>query len=276
MPVERWSGGPLSGAICPACRAELPFGVLACARCGARLPAAWLPAEALAAGTPVTRYTPSHAGPPVAAPARPRRTPAPDAGSRPASRPPPWPLPTRAPAPATRAGSARAIATVAALLLAALGMGALLLRGAIATSARPPASPGATNTPAGQLTELTGACAPPLAAPAGTPVGDLQMALALVDAGTGDYRPRQPATAVPAGQPAYLTFRVATAVAGKATIRLCTPQSAFEGTLAIPAGSQGRYVAFPASFDVGDRGPCLAIVFWDGRPVAAARFAVVQ
>lgn len=275
MPVERWHGEPLSGTVCPTCRAEQRFGTLVCARCGARL-AAWVPAEALASGMPVARYNPSHAGPPIPAAAQPRRMTTPDVQARPAIRPPKWPVALPAPTPPPGPRNGRPVATVAALLLVALGVGALLLRGAIATSARMPASPGATTTPAGQLAARAGACAPPPAAPAGMPVGDLQMALALVDARTGDYRPRQPATTVPAGQPAYLTFRVATAVAGQATIRLCTPQSAFEGALAIPAGSQGRYVAFPASFDVADRGPCLALVYWDGRPVASARFAVVE
>lgn len=283
MPIDGWLDGPLSGTLCPACRSELPFGILVCVRCGARLAPLAVARESVIEGTPIVEYAASAAGPRVTSEARPGRGTIPDLGPQ-SSRPqlqrfefyPDHLAAPPAPSARPQRGHGRVWVLVVPLLVVALGIGALLLHGTPNLSASISGAPAASTPAQSHPSAGENACALAAGMPASTSIGEIHLATALVDKRAGDYRPQQTTTVVRTGETVYLTFRVATADDGDVGVRLCMRNGQYAGDVAVPAGSQGRYVAFSTAFGPEDRGPGLALVTWNAMPVAVLRFTVVQ
>jgi hypothetical protein len=132
-----------------------------------------------------------------------------------------------------------------------------------------------TSTSARPSATAAPACIVPHVDPlAATRLGHVQMATALQDLGSQDYRPRDNVTTFHAGHLAYITFELATAAPGTVGVTFCTPGGNTVGTLQVPAGSTGRYGEFSASVDSADLGQGTATLTWNGAVAAAVRFSV--
>jgi hypothetical protein len=102
------------------------------------------------------------------------------------------------------------------------------------------------------------------------------MTTALRDASKQDYRPRNTTTTFHAGQQAYITFELTSAVGGTVDVTFCTPHGNTVGTLHVPAGSVGRYGEFSIALDAADVGKCIATLAWNEIIAAEVRFTVTS
>ncbi|MFI5272500.1 MAG: hypothetical protein ACHQ4H_05635 [Ktedonobacterales bacterium] len=263
---------------CANCGGELRGNEPLCPHCGlVREPATGWRAEQ---GVPVAAYTPSPAGPPVAAQALPtagNAAPAPEvtvtpphemprlrAGYRPVVLPAP-PHPRGRPA-------GRGLLTALALL-AVLGLAA----GIVARQGHVPI-PGlavAATQPAPTATTALACLASPIGHFDHAALGAVVMASALRNPGQHDYRPVAAATRFRAGTTAYITFQVLSTSAGNIGVNVCTPGHRLVGPLSIPRGSNGRYAEFPITLVRADAGSGIVTITWDGVVAANLAFTVV-
>jgi hypothetical protein len=266
---------------CAKCGKSIPPGVDQCPECGSFLGAVAgaVPLVPDPSGVPVAQFAPSTHGPPSSREpyssatityAPPRR-----GGYRPIDAPP---IPARKKRPS---GAARLILVVLALLTLALVGGLALARQMPAFGPLSPHSPQAGTGPQAPVTAAPTATPPPTC-PNATPDAAAARALTraqltskLRDAAKKDYRPTDSVTTAHAGQPVYLTFRIATAARGTATVLFCLPQGQVPGIVAIPARSSGRYGQFTLQLPPGTSGEGTAILAWNGQTAAIVRFSVV-
>jgi hypothetical protein len=93
-------------------------------------------------------------------------------------------------------------------------------------------------------------------------IDQVQMTTGLQDSAHYDYRPVDNKTSFLPGERGYVTFRIATDQAGTVYVRFCLPTRMVDGTLAIPANSEGRFGEFEIHFTSEDIGPARAILYW--------------
>lgn len=260
---------------CAQCGADLVAGDRHCGRCGAPVP---LTGEAgsdtikLVRGVPVGPQSPSVYGPPIGQETRMGVTELMEIeppekhilGYRPFVPPPP--------PPPRRAGCLRVVAIAAVVLLLALVATDIVAHGNVLFAgfgARPAASATATQ-PANTCV------AQPAKAAASQALTHAQLTSGLRDVAKKDYRPVDNISTTRVGQAVYLTFQIATSKAGTVGVEFCTKGRKLEGTLAVPAKSNGRYAEFSAVFTNADVGASVATLTWDGAVAASKAFTVKQ
>lgn len=176
--------------------------------------------------------------------------------------------------PRRRAGIALATSIVLALFVAAgLATGVLVLMGWLPLPRFPgggtslsPAVPSATATPVCAIS------APVIAAKAA--LASAQLTTGVRDEQGQDFRPVDNVTTFHAGTRAFITFQIFTQEAGTAEVTFCTPAGTIPGTLAIPAGSSGRYAQFSLLLPPQPLGDCVATLEWNGAVAASLPFTV--
>jgi hypothetical protein len=264
---------------CPRCGSAARAEDERCPRCGALLDSTLAaPPFSEEAGIPVERFTASTAGPPIAPEpfAQPERLDiSPYARPRILSYSVVRPLQYRR---KNRAGLISLLALLALVLAGlAIGLGAQRM-GDLARDALPFLFPSATASPFTHETLIptapvacTVATVDPLAASA---LSGAQLTTGVRDASKQDYRPIDSVTRFTAGQQAYLTFKIATATAGTASVSFCTPSGVVPGLLDIPAGSMERYAQFSTRFAPQDAGPAVVTLTWNGAVAASLPFMV--
>jgi hypothetical protein len=264
---------------CPRCGSASRAEDERCPRCGALLDAELAaPPFVEEAGIPVQRFTSSVAGPPIAPEpfAQPERL-----NFSPSARPRILTYGVVRPLKYRRKNRAGLISLLAllALVLAGLAIGVGAQRmGGLARDALPFLFPPATATPFTQETPrptapvaCTVAMVDPLAASA---LSSAQLTTGVRDASKQDYRPIDSVTRFTAGQQAYITFKIATAEAGTASVSFCTPSGVVPGLLDIPAGSTERYAQFSTRFAPQDAGAAVVTLTWNGAVAASLPFRV--
>ncbi|HEX8037021.1 MAG TPA: zinc ribbon domain-containing protein [Ktedonobacterales bacterium] len=259
---------------CAQCGADLVAGDRHCGRCGAPVPVAGEAEDdtiKLVKGVPVEPQAPSVYGPPIGQDTRMGVTEIMEVegpekrilGYRPFVPPPP---------PRRRAGCLRVVVIAAVVLLVALVATDVVTHGNVhflGFGARPTMTATATRT--------AGACAvQPAKAAAAQALVRAQLTSGLRDEAKKDYRPVDNISAVRVGQKVYLTFQIATNKAGTVGVEFCTKSGKVEGTLAVPAKSNGRYAEFSAVFTSADVGASVATLTWDGAVAASKAFTIKQ
>ena len=220
-------------------------------------------------GIPVEEFEPSREGPPRAREAQPfgwRESvygAVPRLGKRVVSYHPV----TLPPARSARRGGIGGWAATAFLVLVLLFVAGVVLAlvyqyGWLGLGTHSRTSPASTGT--GVITAATSSSMCSRAYTMATPVRIDQVAMTtgLRDSAQHDYQPVNDVVSFMAGEPGYVTFRIATNQAGTISIRFCLPSRMIAGTLAVPADSQGRYGEFEVDFTRGDIGPGEAILYW--------------
>jgi hypothetical protein len=259
---------------CAQCGMDLVPEDRHCGRCGAPVPVGEPGSDTvkLVRGVPVASQAPSAYGPPIgrdmqmgvaeiteAEPPQKRIL-----GYRPFVPPPPPPI-------RRRGGCLRIVVIVAALVILALVATDLVAHGnvhflGIGTH------PIATSTPSPAVS----CTAKPVTAAASQALAHTQLTSGLRDAAKKDYRPVDNVTTVHVGQRVYLTFQITTNKAGTVGLEFCTRGEKIEGTLAVPAQSNGRYAEFSARFTAADAGVSVATLTWDGAVAATKAFTIKQ
>lgn len=263
---------------CPRCGSAARAGDERCPRCGALLDAALAaPPFADEGGIPVQRFTNSVAGPPVALEpfAQPERLNiSPNARPRILSYGVVRPLKHRR---KSRAGLFSLLALLTLVIAGlAIGMGAQRM-GGLARDALPFLFPPATATITQEIPIATApvACAVATVDPgAASALSSAQLTTGVHDASKQDYRPIDSVTRFTVGQQAYLTFKIATAAAGTASVSFCASSGVVPGLLDIPAGSQERYAQFSTRFAPQDAGAAVVTLTWNGAVAASLPFTV--
>lgn len=105
-------------------------------------------------------------------------------------------------------------------------------------------------------------------------LGNVELATQLRARTPGDDRPADAVTLLTAGQQAYLSFQMHTGVEGTAQALVCMPTVLVRGTLIVPASSAGRYCQFAFRTPRGASGTGVAVLLWNGVPVARVRFSI--
>ncbi|MGZ3599772.1 MAG: hypothetical protein ACXWQ5_08645 [Ktedonobacterales bacterium] len=261
---------------CAQCGADLVAGDRHCGRCGAPVPVAGETegdTVKLVRGVPVGPQAPSVYGPPIGQETRMGVTEIMEVegpekrilGYRPFVPPPP--------PPRRRAGCLRGVVIAALVLLVALVATDVVAHGNVVHflgfGARP------TMTATATRTAVTCAVQPAKAA-ASQALVQAQLTSGLRDEAKKDYRPVDNVTTVRVGQRVYLTFQIATNKAGTVGLEFCTKAGKVEGTLAVPAKSNGRYAEFSAVFTGADVGASAATLTWDGAVAASKAFTIKQ
>lgn len=259
---------------CAQCGADLVTGDRHCGRCGAPVSAvgeAGGDTVKLVRGVPVAPQSPSIYGPPIGQETRMGMTEIMEVeppekhilGYRPFVPPPPPPQ-------RRRGGCLRVIVIAAVVLIVAILATDLVAHGNIhflGLGARPSVVATATR-PAITCT------AQPTKLAASQALVQAQLTSGLRDAATKDYRPVNKVTTIRAGQKIYLTFQIATKKAGTAGAEFCTKDQRLQGTLAVPANSNGRYAEFSAPLTSADVGASVATLTWDGAVAATRPFTI--
>lgn len=263
---------------CARCGADIASGDRHCGRCGApvlRLPTASDETRHIG-GVPVPTQAPSVYGPPVVGSALPvgateitevTAPPRRFIGYRPIMAPPALPARPR-------------IGCIGATLLGVALLALLVAGGAFAHAhgslplfggASQPTVTNAQRT----ATALANVC-PHAAKNAGAArlLTHPQMTTGLYNAAKQDFRPINAVTTFHVGQQAYITFLIATAEAGSASVNFCTPGEQIPGSLTVPAGAVDRYAEFAVRFTARDVGRGLATLSWNGAVAATLPYTV--
>jgi hypothetical protein len=263
---------------CPRCGSAARVGDERCPRCGALLESVLsAPPYIEDAGVPIQRFATSVAGPPI--PPEPFAQPdrlhiLPSARPRILSYGVVRPLKYRR---RSRAGLFSLLALITLVIAGlAIGVGAQRL-GGLARDNLPFLFPAATATFTQEIPTATVpvACAVVTVDPtAAAALTSAQLTTGVRDASKQDYRPIDSVRRFTTGQQAYLTFKIATAQAGKAGVSFCAPSGVVPGLLDIPAGSQERFAQFSTRFAPQDAGVAVVTLTWNGAVAASLPFTV--
>lgn len=260
---------------CAQCGADLVAGDRHCGRCGTPVPVGEAGGDTikLVRGVPVAPQAPSVYGPPIGQETRMGVTEIMEVeppekrilGYRPFVPPPP-------PPPRRRGGCLRVVVIAAVLLILALVATDLVAHGNVhflGFGARPSVTATATRPAV--------TCAvQPVKAAASQALAQAQLTSGLRDAAKKDYRPVDTITTARVGQRVYLTFQITTNKAGTVGVEFCTKGEKLDGTLSVPAKSNGRYAEFSALFTRTDVGASVATLTWDGAVAATKTFTITQ
>lgn len=266
---------------CRRCGATLQLGASFCGECGALASAGGTTRpNRPPAGVPTEPYAASSYGPPVNVDAH-----------VPVVEPPPGTIPIRPigyrpiipppPPPARRRGGCIRPALLTLSLALALAVALIAVTGAL--SAHPwqwrlPGQAGTTPHATSTRTATTGpACtALPVDKTAASMLRQPQLTTGLRDRVAHDYRPLNNVHSFAVGQEGFVTFEIASAQAGTAGVRFCTPQGMLNGQVGVPAGSAGHFGEFSTRFSSADAGSGIVTLMWNGKVAANLPFTVRQ